>query len=69
MPSLFGLLWRLVVIVALILAPLSLVYRSECREDGKRVDSWSFVAPWDDPPSDCRNHESGFDVLKDEVGL
>ena len=35
----------------------------------KRVDSWSFVAPWDDPPSDCRHHQNGFEVLKDELGL
>jgi len=33
------------------------------------VDSWSFVAPWDDPPSDCRHHQNGFEVLKDELGL
>ena len=69
MRTLFGIFWRLVLVGALILTPLTLVYRSKCVEDGKRVDSWSFVAPWNDPPSDCRNHESGFDVLKDEVGL
>ena len=58
-----------VVIAALAIAPLFLVYRSKCVEDGKRVDSWSLVAPWDDPPSDCRRHENGFEVLRDEVGL
>jgi hypothetical protein len=59
----------LVVIAAIIVGPLFLVYRSKCIEDGKRVDSWSLVAPWDDPPSDCRGHENGFEVLKEEVGL
>ncbi len=59
----------LVLIAAVIIAPLFLIYRSKCTEDGKRVDSWSLVAPWDDPPSDCRRHENGFEVLKDEVGL
>ena len=59
----------LVLIAAVIVAPLFLVYRSKCVEDGKRVDSWALVAPWDDPPSDCRGHENGFEVLKDEVGL
>ena len=57
------------IIAALAAAPLFLVYRSKCVEDGKRVDSWSLVAPWDDPPSDCRRHQNGFDVLRDEVGL
>ena len=59
----------LVVIAAIIVGPLFLIYRSKCVEGGKRVDSWSFVAPWDDPPSECRRHESGFEVLKDEIGL
>ena len=64
-----GALWRFIVIVALISAPLFLVYRSKCVEDGERVDSWSLVAPWDDPPSDCRGHQNGFEVLQDELGL
>ena len=57
------------VIAALAVAPLFLVYRSKCVENGERVDSWSFVAPWDDPPSDCRHHQNGFEVLKDELGF
>jgi hypothetical protein len=69
----FGTGLRLVVFIAVIAAiivgPLFLIYRSRCLEDGKRVSSWSLVAPWDDPPSDCRGHESGFEVLKEEVGL
>jgi hypothetical protein len=65
----FGTLWRLILIVALVMAPLFLVYRSKCIEDGERVDSWSLVAPWDDPPSDCRRHQNGLEVLKDELGL
>ncbi len=59
----------LLVIAVLVIAPLFLVYRSKCVEDGKRVDSWSLVAPWDDPPSECRRHESGFEVLRDEAGI
>ena len=59
----------LVLIAALVVAPLFLIYRSKCVEDGRRVDSWSLVAPWDDPSSDCRRHQNGFEVLKDEVGL
>jgi hypothetical protein len=58
-----------VVIAALAAAPLFLVYRSKCLEEGKRVDSWSLVMPWDDPPSDCRGHQNGFEVLKDDLGL
>lgn len=73
MGTAFGTGLRLVLFIAVIAAivagPLFLVYRSKCREDGKRVDSWSLVAPWDDPPSDCRGHENGFEVLKSEVGL
>ena len=59
----------LALVAAVILGPLFLIYRSRCVEDGKRVDSWSLVAPWDDPPSDCRKHRNGFEVLKEEVGL
>ena len=73
MRTLFGMGWRLIlfgiVIGALVISPLFLVYRSKCLENGKRVDSWSFVAPWDDPPSDCRHNQNGFEVLKDELGL
>jgi hypothetical protein len=59
----------LAVIAAIVAGPLFLVYRSKCVEDGQRVDSWSLVAPWDDPPADCRRHRTGFEVLRDEVGL
>ncbi len=73
MRTAFGAGWRmilfLVVIAALVVSPLFVVYRSKCLEDGKRVDSWSIVAPWDDPPSECRGHENGFEVLRDEVGV
>ena len=65
--------WRMILILALIapfvVAPLFVVYRSSCVDEGKRVDEWSVVAPWDDPASDCRDHETGFEVLRDEVGL
>ena len=73
MRTAFGAGWRMIlflaVIAALVVSPLFLVYRSKCLEDGKRVDSWSLVAPWDDPPSDCRRHRTGFEVLREEVGL
>ena len=73
MRTAFGTGWRMTVFVAviaaLVVSPLFLVYRSKCLEDGKRVDEWSLVAPWDDPPSDCRGHQHGFEVLRDEVGL
>ena len=73
MRTAFGTGWRMILmlllIAPLIVAPLFLVYRSKCIENGERVDSWSIVAPWDDPPSDCRGHQTGFEVLKDEVGL
>ena len=73
MRTMFGTGFRfvlfLVVILALVATPLFLVYRSKCVEDGKRVDSWSIVAPWDDPPSDCRRHKNGLEVLSEEIGL
>ena len=73
MRTLLGAGWRmvifLIVIAALVVAPLFVVYRSRCLENGERVDSWSFVAPWDDPPSDCRHHQNGFEVIRDELGL
>jgi hypothetical protein len=59
----------LAIAVALISVPLLIVYRSDCREDGGRENRWTFVAPWDDPPSECRNHDNGFQVIRDEVGL
>ena len=73
MRTAFGAGWRLIlmlaVIAALIVSPLFVVYRSKCLDEGERVDEWALVAPWDDPPSDCRRHQNGFEVLKDEVGL
>ena len=73
MRTILGAGWRMilfvVIIAALVASPLFVVYRSKCVENGKRVDSWSFVAPWDDPPSDCRRHQNGFEVLKDELDL
>ena len=73
MRTLVGAGWRMIIfivlIAALVVAPLFVVYRSKCVENGKRVDSWNFVAPWDDPPSDCRHHQNGFEVLQDELGL
>ena len=73
MRTAFGTGWRMIFMFAAIAAvavgPLFLVYRSKCVEDGRPQDSWALVAPWDDPPSDCRGHQTGFEVLRDEVGL
>lgn len=73
MRTLFGMGWRLilffVIAAALIVAPLFLVYHSRCLENGKREAKWEFVAPWDDPPSDCRHNQTGFDYLKDQLGI
>jgi hypothetical protein len=55
-----------VLVVVAVAVPLFTVYRSTCEG---RERSWSFVAPWDDPPADCRNHMNGFEILKDEVGI
>jgi hypothetical protein len=60
----------LVVIAALVAAPLFLVYRSEdCRGRGEERTRWSFVAPWDDPPVNCRDNDNGWRVLLEELGL
>ena len=64
---------RLIVFLAIALAvisvPLLVVYRSSCRDDDGRETRWTFVAPWDDPPGECRNHDNGFQVIRDEIGL
>ena len=57
------------VIVAIALVPLFLVYKSTCGRGDDRRTEYSLVLPWNDPPADCRSNESGFDVVKDAVGL
>ena len=59
----------LVLIVGLASLVLLTVYRSRCPEHGKLVTRWSFVAPWENPPADCRRNQSGFSVLRDDLGL
>lgn len=63
-----GLLTALVVVLLIvaIAVPLTTIYRSKC---AGRERSWSFVAPWDDPPADCRGHQRGYEILKDELGI
>jgi len=60
------------VLVALASIPLFTLYQSQCREggdQGKRETRYSFVAPWDDPPEECRRNRNGFELVKDEIGL
>ena len=62
----------LAVVVALISIPLVTLYQSSCREGGKRKERetrYSFVLPWKDPPAECRNHKSGLDLAREELGL
>ncbi len=62
----------IVVLVALASIPLFTLYQSQCREGGKRgkrETRYSFVAPWNDPPQDCRQNKSGLDLVREGVGL
>jgi hypothetical protein len=54
------------VLVALVAVPLVTIYRSRCERGQVQ---YSFVLPWDDPPAECRRHESGFEILRSELGL
>jgi hypothetical protein len=58
-----------VLILVVVAVPLLLVYRSGCPDDGGLATRYSFVLPWNDPPQECRNHQQGFEVLTEEVGL
>ena len=58
-----------VVILVVVAIPLLFVYRSQCPDGGELATSYSVVPPWDNPPEECRNHQRGFDVLTDEIGL
>jgi hypothetical protein len=60
------------VLVALASIPLFTLYQSQCREGGdrgRRETRYSFVAPWNDPPEECRRNRSGLDLVREEVGL
>jgi hypothetical protein len=49
--------------LVLLLVPLLVVQRSVCREDGRRVDSWSAGLPFSEPPRGCRDTTSGAEEL------
>ncbi len=60
------------VLLALASIPLFTLYQSKCREGGdrgKQETRYSFVAPWNDPPEECRRNRSGLDLVREEVGL
>jgi hypothetical protein len=56
----------LAVVAALVAVPLVTIHRSRCERAQVR---YSFVPPWDDPPAECRGHESGFEILRSELGF
>jgi hypothetical protein len=58
-----------VVIVLVALVPLLLIFRSTCEDRDDTETRYSFVAPWDDPPAECRDHQRAYEFLLDEVGL
>jgi hypothetical protein len=65
---------RLAVIVALTAAlmaiPLLTVHRARCREHGKRVTRWYWVAPGKDAKRrGCVREQDGLSVLLDQVGI
>ena len=57
------------VIVVIAVVPLFMIYKGSCGEGGDRETTYKFVPPWDDPPKDCRDEQSGFEIVKDAVGL
>ncbi len=56
----------LAVLAALIAVPLVTVHRSKCERGTTR---YSFVPPWEDPPAECRDHQSGLEMIQSELGL
>jgi hypothetical protein len=68
-------LWRLVPVFALVAVavalPLVVVHRSRCpaERSGKIQTEWSLVAPLDEVARDCRRDQTGWEVLREEVGL
>jgi hypothetical protein len=59
----------LILIVGLSSLVLLTVYRSSGCGRHHTATRWSFVAPWEDPPRECRKNRSGFTFLRDEIGL
>ena len=59
----------LVLIVGLSSLVLLTTYRSSGCGHRHKGTQWSFVAPWQDPPRDCRRNRSGFTFLRDEIGI
>jgi hypothetical protein len=57
----------LAVALVLVAVPLLILYRSECRQDGRVVDEWSLGAPFSDPPSRCPDPRSGAEELLEFV--
>jgi hypothetical protein len=55
------------VIAVVALIPLLLVYRSTCPEGDSQVTTYSFVLPWSEPPAECRNHQSGLDLVREQL--
>jgi hypothetical protein len=59
----------LILLVGLSSLVLLTAYRSTGCGQHHAGRQWSFVAPWQDPPRDCRKNRSGFTFLRDEIGL
>ena len=60
----------LVVIAVLVSLPLASIYRSTCGKRGDTRTEYTFVVPIvGDPPEDCRNHDNGFAIIGEEIGL
>ena len=59
----------IVVIVVIALVPLFTIYKSTCGKGDEQETQYNFVLPWNDPPAECRDDQSGFEIVKDAVGL
>ena len=70
MRTLLGTGWRLVLFLVLLAAvvalPLISIQQSRCPGEGV---SYSIVAPWDDPPAECRDHKTGLKLILEEIGI
>jgi len=57
-------------IVGLMAVPLLTVHRARCRDHGKRVTRWYWVAPGKDAKRHgCLREQDGLSVLLDQVGI
>ena len=59
----------LAVIVVIALVPLFLVYKSTCGSGDERRTEYNLVLPWNEPPANCRDDMTGFQIVTDAVGL